>query len=913
MLYGFVSRSKEKPTLFQLKHSVLRNFGGLEVVDPVAIFLNNLSSQMDGNEQKRPTDPECSSSGMIQACLKGDDSSFSESRYLLLLVENYGALAILQQELLAINNVVVIFGSSFPSDQEYTQYYVEFGDERYVDLGLGSHRVKCRVHRKFRLIVVAEKQIVYSKFPIPLINRLEKHFLSMVTMLTTRQLHLSRQLLKWSETFCDERSFVKRSKKQREIGEAFIGYHPDTCPTIIKKVTQYSEIDADDESFKNEEEVLQEAKSTMLWCATPAAILQAGNDEDIKKYFTDQHHDSLADYISNRMLIDDSVTRFIQITTNSRILSIVELADLCNTITVPTRNVHLLTLQSFHTEQQFSRQVKNCFAKKTCKASLLIIQSERGDQNSELIACARYSVQRELQEIFQEDNISKVYVIFLIQLSGIAGSYFSGFQCGIWQSVHIDDLRASNSIPPIIFLFGKSVASVLSSTKECEITASSNERMNIQTRRDNNFSNTDHNLNSEDHYDCANPQKTEVNRLLDHLILNCIQRALASLKDPEEDQLRATERLKNTLNLLENSEDSNLVFSGIKKHVINLINEKEKRFGSTSNWLSLEVSKAENINKAGTFRKSIVLCLESRVLSILTGIFAFIDTNRNLDILVKNTSQNWSVSLWLDIWNNLDITQIRYEDMVSPTKHLEVMEVTTKTTSVEGKLFSAKMPFSWLAFEQIRNIMRNVIDSEENKDDHTRVTLKVSEIFQSIPLGNLLSSADGSNIHDVLKCYIEDFVHMVYPFHSEDECKLVCENLVIGCKMLLKGEYGNILPSMVACHVVYELHSAQFTNFSHVVCVWPECCERIFQIQKSGQNILVTTEEITIDILALTLLMEDIKPSRDSLYNPEARAKWLRKVCEYRPVIERIFANFNMACNANDSYYRRCEHAILKT
>lgn len=55
----------------------------------------------------------------------------------------------------------------------------------------------------------------------------------------------------------------------------------------------------------------------MLWCATPAAILQAGNDEDIKKYFTDQHHDSLADYISNRMLIDDSVTRFIQVITSS--------------------------------------------------------------------------------------------------------------------------------------------------------------------------------------------------------------------------------------------------------------------------------------------------------------------------------------------------------------------------------------------------------------------------------------------------------------------------------------------------------------------------------------------------------------------------------------------------------------------
>ena len=30
------------------------------------------------------------------------------------------------------------------------QYYVYFGGQKYVDLGLGSHRVKCRVHDEFR-------------------------------------------------------------------------------------------------------------------------------------------------------------------------------------------------------------------------------------------------------------------------------------------------------------------------------------------------------------------------------------------------------------------------------------------------------------------------------------------------------------------------------------------------------------------------------------------------------------------------------------------------------------------------------------------------------------------------------------------------------------------------------------------
>ena len=48
--------------------------------------------------------------------------SIRESRYLLVLTENYAALPIVQQELLKKgDDPVVIFGSSFPKDQEYTQ------------------------------------------------------------------------------------------------------------------------------------------------------------------------------------------------------------------------------------------------------------------------------------------------------------------------------------------------------------------------------------------------------------------------------------------------------------------------------------------------------------------------------------------------------------------------------------------------------------------------------------------------------------------------------------------------------------------------------------------------------------------------------------------------------------------------
>ena len=52
-----------------------------------------------------------------------------------------------------------------------------------------------------RLIVVAEKAVVYEKFPIPLINRLEKHFLTMATILDDLQKELLKDLEKWVEAF----------------------------------------------------------------------------------------------------------------------------------------------------------------------------------------------------------------------------------------------------------------------------------------------------------------------------------------------------------------------------------------------------------------------------------------------------------------------------------------------------------------------------------------------------------------------------------------------------------------------------------------------------------------------------------------------------------------------------------------
>ncbi len=53
----------------------------------------------------------------------------------------------------------------------------------------------------YRLILIAEKDTVYSKFPTPLINRLEKHFVLTSSILERWQDELLVVFQKWISDF----------------------------------------------------------------------------------------------------------------------------------------------------------------------------------------------------------------------------------------------------------------------------------------------------------------------------------------------------------------------------------------------------------------------------------------------------------------------------------------------------------------------------------------------------------------------------------------------------------------------------------------------------------------------------------------------------------------------------------------
>ncbi|XP_043109399.1 E3 ubiquitin-protein ligase rnf213-beta isoform X2 [Puntigrus tetrazona] len=279
MIFATVNSLDQEPSDNELAEAVLRNFSGQkDDFDPLVCYQDIFQN----TEVQRP-----STLKMIEQNL--ERNSDKECRYLLLLTTNNAALYITQQHIFSKDTNIcpeIVFGSGFPKDQEYAQicrnvsrikacmetgrtvillnllnlyeslydalnqYYVCFSGQNYVDLGLGSHRVKCRVHKDFRLVVVEDQEKVYKKFPVPLKNRLEKHKVDRSTDLTPWQHRVLEKLKQWAEDFTK----VHQSTEAKfSLSDSFVGFHGDACASaLLQALEKIKKQDCDKAAQNNE-------------------------------------------------------------------------------------------------------------------------------------------------------------------------------------------------------------------------------------------------------------------------------------------------------------------------------------------------------------------------------------------------------------------------------------------------------------------------------------------------------------------------------------------------------------------------------------------------------------------------------------------------------------------------------------
>ncbi|XP_078081772.1 E3 ubiquitin-protein ligase rnf213-alpha-like isoform X2 [Mustelus asterias] len=921
MVFITARETKHEPTEEQLADTILRNFSGKDEFNPLEIFLPTLDSF-----------PQTSTLEMVKSNIRAD-SSDGECRYLLLLTKNYVALQIVLQHVFqdADDKPEIIFGSSFPRDQEYTQicrnvnrvktcmetgrtvillnlknlyeslydalnqYYVYLGEYQYVDLGLGTHRVKCRVDKKFRLIVVEDKDVVYEQFPIPLINRLEKHSLDMNTVLNPQQQNITKQLERWVKEFAS----VKMSHDGAQDGlmlnpsEVIIGFHADACASILLQVLDTADLT---NTFEDPRTILQSAKHLLLNCVTPDAVVRLKHselgDQEAKKrwkeYFVQQHHRSLGDYIHQHL--GNTGTRrhnFVEVTTFSRLLTKSDVKVMAKELGNNVGECLLLFLHQFDTEHSFCKKIREWFQSLNTEVRVMLIQmdTEESSQSSELIASARYCTMNEMN-LMDSTSKSNCYVYFITKLSRIAGvSKYIGFQGGQWLSVHIDDVTESEEMASDISAFCNTTISELFAKAlgaQAEINGP----------------------NSVPEDDQQVKKLTIRPSLLNttFLLQTCIQSAVSKIRDGKDGSSRNTERVQILLDLLREEGKYEAQFlRTVSERLMLQLREQEEISPNPKEWICNEAKKLGALQEGGTFRHTLWKCIQKTVTPNLAQMISILDRDYNLNLLVDPQVNEEIKQLWLNIFSDTQILRVSHQAGSSGPKTEEI-PVDHKVNKGPGEVPCAA-PFSWLVKEYIDQLWVEFQYLGGAADRDGTKMLKFVDSFNGSKLGEYLGRQSKESKCDLGQRYLTDFILMTVNISSCIEVK-VFRTAFISCMNELQNDCGLTLgeQSPPWIHIAYNVFKSRLHNLSKTIALYPKALEHVNHYLQGTIN--SNPQEMTLDIFAayacaesaqaldivtiqnckeLIEIMETVQPSVELIYD-----KKYIKAC--RPICQQLIA-----------------------
>ncbi|XP_022783821.1 E3 ubiquitin-protein ligase rnf213-alpha-like [Stylophora pistillata] len=959
MVYKIAEEQRREPRWPEVEHAIRRNFGGLDEIKPVEMFKH---SALGGSRMMEQNEGPSSAVNLIKASLKDQKNTKGESRYLLVLTENYAALPILKEllriddepqigdESRTVDEPVVIFGSSFPKDQEYTQvcrdinrikvcmetgrtvillnleslyeslydalnqYYVYCGDQKFVDLGLGSHRVKCRVHNNFRLVVIAEKDVVYSKFPIPLINRLEKHYLVTSASLSPAQKAVVDRLNDWVNRFSLVN--IPRHQQMRKYlpGDAFVGYHDDTAASAVLQVC----CDLDEEElhyrFKDKnfsEKVLKDSQELLMQCATPDAVarlvhtkLATQADHLWEIYFTIQEHSSLTAFLQNVLATEERKSgqpegALIQVTTHARLLSSNDLKDISAATSMSLSNVSCLSLQQFQTEQQFCSSLREFFAKLGGREGLLIVQCDAGDVNSKLIPCARHllveqrtTVEQDFLESVGHAPSSFVHIVLIIQLPRLVGGCptFAGFQGGRWISVHIDELRPpTGQIPAIQFMVDRSISNLF----DVAPTVTLADDMQVEEEEE-----TEADIDMEASKDVFGSDATLDKVDIVSLLRSCVQAAVARLNEESWRPPRSTRRIELMLSLLPDCRSSatDLSFATVlSRRIHKLLQEKDERAGTKAiDWLRSEALSGTGIQENGTFRKALWQRVYSSVIPILSEVIALVDRDSNLELVTDEGT--WLSRLWISLFQ--DMVELQYESFLSLESGVIRERVPVMTSARERQDFELQFPFSWLIKGRIDAMWKEACSIAARTN--TPVQQCLCDLVTASKIGRVLEETEYEGYEEAaVMRYLHDFVHMVHKPTVPGEEQLISQAIVTAARELHDetSSVEEFTLTISFIHVAYGRIEKRLVNFCQLVQAQPDIVTRLREVIPPNET------EMVLDAVALEICLSKLKPGAEEFDDPQTRLVWCNRVLNIRTSAENMISNLS-------TYGRKVNHIL---
>ena len=654
----------------------------------------------------------------------------NESRYLLLLTENFAALQLLPN-VLNVENCEIIFGSSFPQDREYVnvcrninrikmcmesgipvvllnigsvyeslydalnQQYVYYGEKRLVDMGLGSNRVKCSVSENFRLIIIEEEKTA-KHYPIPLLNRLEKHYVDMQSILTSQQAEVVQKLKQLMAILSDfERTDIPTERfKTRDV---FIGFvEADTAACIVLQAhnsLQHHEKDnpgilllkSFEKAFQTctEEAVMRISKKPPV----PELAKLFNSPPDFKELYNKQGRKHLSDLLLKQCYStweEGTKCRFIEVTTFCGIPSANE---------IKLRNRKLMKLDSetenenrqfvinlnwMKTEQEFTSKVNEfllqCDNEKDINATkCLFVTCLKGQKHVSLIACAKYC----LENIMGRAKISKLCVVLIIDLPrNWYISNYRSFCMGQWDCFHVDSLLVDEGSESLLkLLYGEKVT-----------------------------------LKDLFHVECSSCSAFQK-----RFIRDVIYETIAS--SSTETSSSKVVRISNVLQLFDGPE----VYAGVEemfmKQLASFLYMELGQDTELGAWVLDKAASLQDLIAMGSLKEVIYNEFKQRAKPNMSKFLNTINFDNNLRLLFE---QKWCKELWINLFSLIDTIGTKYQ--------------------VEGHSMqlAIEFPFSTYIIHEMDDLLKESKDAVQNQPD-----LNIQEMF--------LETLQNDESHDLWK------------------------------------------------------------------------------------------------------------------------------------------------------------------
>ncbi|XP_070562420.1 E3 ubiquitin-protein ligase rnf213-alpha-like [Ptychodera flava] len=889
MLSAACKKTKEKPTWEELKEYVCRNFDGHKTIDAISFFETRCKKRcrtVSGNEDSQdiPKLAVNSNYGLVCANLK-NTPSVGETRYLLLMTKNSAGYDVIwhlkadTESLINQENTIVIYGSPFKRDEEYTQvcrnirrikismetgqtvvlmnaenlyeslydtmnqYYFEYGERQYVNLGLGTHRCNALVDKNFRLIIAAERDIVIEKYPIPLINRLEKHFLTFDDILTPEMKDSVRKLTEWTHSFVEVKlpedirnrnetcDYTRKHKRE----EVFIGIDDDTISKIVHDAFSRLKISDQREAMQK---VLQHGKNTLIHCCTPDAIarirmtsLQEEEFDTIEReYQSSQQHISLAHYLKMHLErpSEQNEGLLAQVTTHGKLL--LDSKSVSEYLMLRDGQVHLVSLQRFTSEEEIRNVLKSFYNRDSGDPEVLLLQYAPHKRDPRFVPFVRFLIQ---DERCKRPN-HFAHVVLILQLSRSRPNIVTNLQVHPWVSMHIDDLQLpSDDSPDMCSLVNKPLSGIFSDRK-------------------------------------SDVRTTAVIKMC---FLDAIARLEPQQKISEEtiQEDNSSTKLVPVLECLlqestaEKFSDSLTFSSVLAKRIGILLQRRETEDGNKgASWAFDVLFSASALTECGTFRRTLALKLVKVVTPILAELISYMDRNNGLRQLMRFTPLEWQHQLWLAMFSDENLTTLNNEDVISGSVHNRIVPYKGEVaTSAEMKL-----PFSWIIYEKIQELIKTTQEGN-----------RLWSIFESGPMGKVLKKVidmnDGVDKNTLLNSYLHDFVQLVYKSSDCREFEIVYHSIRVALQSKERSNTDGTssddvqLPNLTLIHTTYDSIEKRIQRFKQMVDVMPHLLEKLGTVLQEN--------EMTIDIDALRFGLELVLPDKAHLGDPDFRSKWINQ------------------------------------